>query len=408
MSITEIFPLLDEISHTLKHLKHWMKPARVKTPVIHQPSSSLIHYEPRGVVLIISPWNYPFNLAVVPLVSAIAAGNCVILKPSEYSPATSALLKRLLSSVFSIEEVAVVEGDYRVAKELQKLPFDHIFFTGSTAVGKEVMKAAAEHHTSVTLELGGKSPVLLDRDADMEKAAEKIVWGKLINAGQTCVAPDYLLLPEDKAEAFIELTKMYTEKFYGSIDQMHTCKDFCRVVNPKHFKRLKALYDNAVAQGAITVFGGHFHEDENYVSPTVLLHCRPDSAILQEEIFGPLLPVVTYNTLEEAIDFINRRDKPLALYIFSRNKKTVDRILRHTSSGGVAVNTVIMHITNPYLPFGGINQSGMGSYHGHSGFLEFSHKRSVLQQTGFSSTHILFPPYTEKKSRLIRFLLRNL
>jgi aldehyde dehydrogenase (NAD+) len=406
VSMLEIFPLLQEIRHTVHHLKRWMKPIPVKTPMTLLGSKSRIQLEPKGTVLIISPWNYPFSLAVTPLISAVAAGNCAILKPSEYSPNTSALLKRLLATVFPQDEVFVVEGDHMVAKELQKLPFDHVFFTGSTAVGKDVMKAAAENHTSVTLELGGKSPAVIDRDADLEAAAARITWGKLINAGQTCVAPDYILLPEDKADAFIMLVRKYTEKYYGSIDQIGNNKDFCRIVNQKHFHRLKALYEEALQKGAQTVLGGNFLEEKLFVSPTILLRCPPETKIMQEEIFGPILPVLTYSSLEEALNFINRRDKPLALYIFSRNRRNIDFILRNTTAGGTAVNDVVMHIANPHLPFGGVNHSGAGSYHGYFGFLEFSHRRSVLQQSKLSAAQMLYPPYTEKKNKLLRFMMK--
>lgn len=404
---TEILPIKIEIDHTIAHLKEWMQPKKVSTPVNLLGASGYIMYEPKGVALIMAPWNFPFNLVISPLVSAIAAGCCAIVKPSEITPNTSALLARMISELFDTNEVAVVEGDSQVAAALLKLPFDHIFFTGSPAIGKLVMKAAAEHLSSVTLELGGKSPVIIDELADISDAAEKIAWGKFINSGQTCIAPDYVFVHRNKEAEFLDKLKKTIAAFYGNTGQNSTVSDFARIVNQRHWQRVRQLLENAVSQGAQVVTGGTTQAVDNYIAPTVLTQVHPTMQVMQEEIFGPVLPVMTYDQIQEVTQFINSKDKPLALYIFSQNKHYIQHILTHTSSGGVSINDCVVHFIHPNLPFGGVNTSGIGKAHGYAGFLAFSNERAVLKQrTGFTSIKMLYPPYTDKVKKLIYLTLK--
>ncbi|MCB1317860.1 MAG: aldehyde dehydrogenase family protein, partial [Leptospiraceae bacterium] len=311
----------------------------------------------------------------------------------------------LLGDVFPEDEVAVVEGDHTVSQTLTELPFDHIFFTGSTAVGKIIMSAAAQNLASVTLELGGKSPVIVDEDADMEKAAERIAWGKVLNGGQTCVAPDYLLIAESKLDDFLQQSKNIIQEFYGENPMARRqSPDYCRIVNGRHYVRLRQLLEDSVKNGAEVVLGGDHADDENYIEPTYLANVDVDSAIMQEEIFGPILPILTYRSLGEAIEFINARDKPLALYVFSNNRENTEQILNRTSSGGAVVNDVIVHLANSHLPFGGVNHSGHGSYHGEFGFRALSHEKAVLRQSRlFSSIRLMYPPYTNLVKTIVNF-----
>ncbi|EMY62097.1 aldehyde dehydrogenase family protein [Leptospira terpstrae] len=395
VDITEILPTIAEINDAIRHVKHWMRPKNVMTPPTLLGATSRIVYEPKGVCLIIAPWNYPFHLAIAPLAAAIAAGNTVMLKPSEFTPHTADVIKAMLSEVFSEEEVAVFEGDVAVATALLEVPFDHIFFTGSTPVGKIVMTAAAKNLTSVTLELGGKSPSIVAEDADMKVAAERIMWGKFLNAGQTCVAPDYLLIPESKVDEFVKNAKETTESFFKSKPENFTASaDFCRIVNAKNFGRVSSYIDDAVKKGAKIAYGGETRSSDNFISPTILTNVSLDSRIMEDEIFGPLLPIVTYKTLDEAIHIINEKPKPLALYIFTKKRSTSKYVLRRTSSGGAVINDVILHLVNPNLPFGGVNHSGHGSYHGIFGFKTFSHERSVLQTPKASIAKLMYPPYS--------------
>ncbi|MFM6977038.1 MAG: aldehyde dehydrogenase family protein [Sphingobacteriaceae bacterium] len=390
-AITEVYFVYGEIDFALKNLSRWMLPKKAPAPLASISTRNRIHYEPKGVSLIISPWNYPFQLLISPLVSAIAAGNCAVLKPSELSPATSKLLFNLINEHFDAAEIACVEGDAEVAQALLALPFDHIFYTGSTQVGKIVMAAAAKHLASVTLELGGKSPVLITESAQLEKAAEKIVWGKFLNAGQTCIAPDYVLLPEHLQEKFIDLLKQKTAKLYqpkGNLDKTV----YGKIISQRHFDRLKALTDGAVKQGAKIQMGGDFETADLTISPTVLSGVSLDSELMQEEIFGPVLPIITYRDLEEAVQLINNRPKPLALYIFG-SEKVANQVIKNTSAGGTAVNEVLIHISNPHLPFGGIGTSGTGSCHGFYGFKAFSHERSVMYQSAIDFNRMVYPPF---------------
>jgi aldehyde dehydrogenase (NAD+) len=399
VDLSEIYPVIGEARHARRHLRHWTKPHRVSTPLALLGSRSRIIYEPKGVVLIISPWNFPINLTLGPLVSAIAAGNCAIVKPSEMTPHASACMKSILGDLFDESEVAVVEGDGEVAAALLAKKFDHIFFTGSPRVGRIVMKAAAEHLTSVTLELGGKSPVIIDRTANLDEAARKIAWGKFFNSGQICIAPDYLLVDEAvRPELSVKLRQ--------AIDAMG---DSARgvLVNDAHAARIRAMVDDAVTNGAELVAGGVAAERD--VSPTVLDRVSPDSSVMRHEIFGPILPIIGYRTIDEALRIVGEREKPLVLYLFSRSKQFVRDVLARTSAGGTVINDTLVHFYQVNLPFGGVGESGMGKAHGFFGFEAFSNARGVLEQpTRFSGIQLMYPPYTKFKQKLIDLTLKYL
>lgn len=401
-AVTEVYFVYAEIDFALKNLSKWVKPKRVAPTLTSLFTKNRIVYEAKGLSLIISPWNYPFQLAISPLVSAIAAGNGVVLKPSELSPATSALLYTLISTNFAVEEIACVEGDAEVAKELLSLPFDHIFFTGSTTIGKVVMRAAAEHLASVTLELGGKSPAVITESAALEKAAEKIVWGKFLNVGQTCIAPDYVLLPEHLLEKFVDLVSQNIHKLFTRNGQANA-EAYGSIINSRHFERQKKLFDDALAKGAQLRIGGQFDANTLRISPTVLSKVPLDSGLMQEEIFGPLLPLITYKSLEEALTYINAQGKPLALYVFG-NSAIAKQVIAQTSAGGTLVNDVLVHISNPNLPFGGVQSSGTGSCHGFYGFKAFSHERSVMYQSAIDFNWMVYPPYKMSLLKLLKKL----
>lgn len=403
MVITEIGFVCGEIRHTMERLRSWMAPKHVSTPLVTFGARSEIRYEPRGVCLILSPWNFPFNLTLAPIVSAVAAGNCVMVKPSEHAPASAAMIKKIVEACFPPEEVCLFEGDASVAQALLELPFHHVFFTGSPQIGKSVMQAASKNLSSVTLELGGKSPVLIDESADLEVAAAKIAWVKCMNMGQLCTAPDYVLVPEHLHDRLVENIIRYIKQYYGeTLEARRASPDLCRLIHERHFDRVKAFLDDAVQGGATVAHGGKCFRDEKYIDPTVLTHV-PDSAIIwEEEIFGPLLPVRSYKTLDEAIAYINSKPKPLALYAFSLKNKATEYILRETRSGGVTVNDCSTHFYNLELPFGGANNSGIGRCHGEFGFMEFSHARAVLRQARlFPTTNLLLPPYGSRLARVV-------
>ena len=405
VDLSEIFPTINAIKDVAGNLSVWMRPKKVGTPLPMLGTSSRVMYEPKGVALVIAPWNYPFFLIAEPLVSAIAAGCCAVLKPSEMTPHTSALIARMAAELFDEQEVAVVEGDAEVASQLLKLPFDHIFFTGSPQIGKVVMRAAAENLTSVTLELGGKSPTIVDETADVADAAEKIVAGKFLNCGQTCLAPDYLLVHESKRDALVEALQANIRRFYG--EDAAQSPDYTRIVNARHRSRLQKILDDAVAKGANVLTGGTVREADNYIAPTLLTHVTEDMLVMQEEIFGPVLPILTYRQPDEVVRFVNQRPKPLGFYVFSRNQHRIDYLLRNTTAGGVTVNDCILHVANNNLPFGGVNNSGIGKAHGHYGFLAFSNEKAVLRQrVGWTSYKMLYPPYTDKVKKMVNQLLR--
>jgi len=401
--LTEIIPVLSEIRHTAKHLKGWMKIKRVAPTMAMLGTQARIRYEPKGVCLIISPWNYPINLTLGPLASAIGAGNTAILKPSEMTPHCSAVLAELVAAVFDPSEVALFEGDAGVSTELLALPFDHIFFTGSPAVGKIVMASAAKTLISVTLELGGKSPVIVDETADVKKAAASIMWGKFLNVGQTCIAPDYVYVHERAMPAFLEAAKAAIAKMYGA--DAAKSADYCRIVNERHFGRVKRILDDATAKGATVVAGGVGESSQKYLAPTLLTGVKPDSLVMQEEIFGPVLPILPYGDIADVIAHINAEPKPLALYVFSKDNAAIERVLSQTSAGGSCVNMTMMHFSHANLPFGGVNNSGIGSAHGIFGFRAFSHERAVLREQ-MSAVSMLAPPYTARVKTLIGLTMK--
>lgn len=407
VDLTEIFVVTSEIKHAIRHLEDWMSPQKVRPTLSMVTTQSHILYEPKGVSLIISPWNFPFNLAVGPLVSAIAAGNCVILKPSEISPHTSRFIAKMVKDLFDESEIATFEGGKDVAQKLLKQPFDHIFFTGSTSIGKIIMQAAAQNLSTITLELGGKSPVVIDETADLDDAVDKVTWGKFINAGQTCIAPDYLFIHHKLYDDFMVKVQDKIKAYYGDNESIRKeNKDYARVISEHHFGKLVTMLEQAVQDKAEVVIGGQYDKSEYYISPTIITGVSLDTPLMQEEIFGPILPVLSFQTLDEVISIINSRPKPLALYIFSKNKEHTKKIITQTSAGGSCINDVLVQFMHQNLPFGGSNYSGFGKSHGFFGFKEFSHQRAILRQTRLSPFKYLYPPYTKRVKSLIKLVLK--
>lgn len=400
--LTEIFAITSEINHTVKHLDQWMSDRYVRTPLSFFGSSSFVRCEPRGVCLIISPWNFPVNLSLGPLIPAVAAGNTAIIKPSEFTPHTSAVIKKIVNHVFPPEEAEVVEGDVETSTRLLALPFNHIFFTGSPQVGKVVMKAAAEHLASVTLELGGKSPVIIDETADIKAAARRLAWGKFINSGQICIAPDYVFVHRSKAEPFQRELQQVLQEFYEE-DALFSAS-YCSIVNEKHAARVYSYLEDAVERGAKVVFGGQ--KEAARISPALITDVPRDARIMQEEIFGPLLPVLAYDDRQEVVEYIRSGEKPLALYIYSSKNANIEYFLSNTRAGGTCINNNDMHFLQPYLPFGGDNNSGIGKSHGEWGFKTFSNERSVYRQHLPSVLEKLMPPYTAGKNRVIEWIVK--
>jgi aldehyde dehydrogenase (NAD+) len=375
-----------------------MKPERVRTSKIAMPGRSYIYREPLGVTLIIGAWNYPLHLVLVPLIGAIAAGNCAVLKPSEVAPNVSALIAKWIPKYLDRKAVQVVEGSVPETTELLQEKWDHIFYTGNGTVGRIVMAAAARHLTPVTLELGGKSPCIVDESADLNMAAQRIVFGKFFNAGQTCVAPDYVLVHDHVHDALVNRMSSAIREFYG--DDPKQSPDFARIVNERHHARLTRLLDDADV-----VTGGETDVSDRYIAPTIIKNVKEDDAVMQEEIFGPILPVISVPSVDSAIAFVNRRPKPLALYLFGRNKDVHDRVLAGTSAGGTTINHIWLHLGVDQLPFGGVGESGMGAYHGRLSFETFSHHRAVLKKPLLPDPPLLFPPYSARKLRWIKRLL---
>lgn len=398
---TEIALVLKEIDTAIARLPQWAQAQKVGTSMFFFKASSYIISEPYGTVLVIAPWNYPIQLSLLPIIGAIAAGNCVALKLSEWAPATAIAVAKLVSEALDPRHVAVFEGDVAVSQELLHHKFDYIFFTGSTAVGKIVYEAAAKHLTPVTLELGGKSPCIVAADADIDLSAKRIMWGKLVNAGQTCIAPDYLLVHSSIKENLITALKKATQDMYGKNAALSPY--YPRIVSDRHFSRLETL---AKSSGEI-VFGGESIAKERYLSPTLLDRVLPDDPIMQEEIFGPILPILTYDSLEQAIQFVNERPKPLALYVFTRSSRSSRRVLSETSSGGACVNDTLMHIGNDNMPFGGVGDSGMGGYHGKYSFDYFSHQKSVMDRSLLIDPPVRYAPY-RLTINAAKFILRRL
>lgn len=398
-TILELFPLHDEIKHARRHLKSWMKRKSVRSSWFLLPSTAYYQFQPLGSVGIMGAWNYQILLTLSPLVDAIAAGNHAIIKPSEIAPASAEVIKDLINKTFDSSYIHCVTGDAELAKDFSSLPFDHLFFTGSTRVGKLIMEAAAPNLTPVTLELGGKSPAIIHESYDLELAAKRILAGKLFNAGQTCVAPDYLVIPIDLNDKFIEYSKQVVEKFYPDIANN---KQYSYIISDKHFKRLISLLEDAKQKGAKIIELCETNElPKGMMTPKLVFGVGSDMDIMQEEIFGPLLPVLNLDSVEEAIDHVNANAKPLALYYFDDNQDRIDHLLKFTLSGGVTINDTIYHLAQHRLPFGGVGASGMGHYHGFDGFKTFSKKRAVMQQKKFAATDILHPPYTDIKKKLI-------
>lgn len=397
-TLTETGTTISEINYVLKHLRRWMLPGKVATPISNQPGRSKVLREPLGVVLIIAPWNYPFQLMISPLVGAIAAGNCAVLKPSELTPHTSAVLKDGIAEFLDPDAFKVIEGGVQVATKLLSQRFDHIFFTGGQEVGKIVMAAAAKHLTPVTLELGGKSPCIVGHDADLKVAARRIAWGKFINAGQTCVAPDYILVHQQVEKELIERLHDQIKLFYG--EDPKASPDYGRIVSDSHFQRLVGLMRDCK-----TVVGGESDAAQRYIAPTIIQNVSPDSPSMQEEIFGPILPVLTVSSVHQAIEFVNQRPKPLSLYLFSNDKTMQEAVVHQTTSGGVCINDVVMHLAIPQLPFGGVGTSGMGAYHGRASFETFSHAKGVLTKSNRFEIKLRYPPYTNLKQKWVRWMM---
>jgi len=395
---TEIGIILDELNFFIKNLKKISKNKKVKTNFINFPAKSFIHYEPYGRTLIISPWNYPFQLTIAPLIGSIAAGNTSVLKPSELSEETSKIIDKIISKTFQRNHVAVIEGGVEINKIILNERWDFIFFTGSVNVGKIIMGSAAKHLTPVVLELGGKSPAVVTDDANLKVSAKRLVWGKLINAGQTCIAPDYLLVQRKIKDKFIKLCIDEIKNSYGENPMLS--KDYVKIINPNHFKRVLDLL-----KGEKIIYGGKSNKTLNIIEPTIVENVSLNSSIMKEEIFGPILPVITFDSLNEAFDIINKIPNPLASYIFTENKKTEKQFLQNVKSGSACINDTVVQISNPALPFGGKNTSGIGRYHGRASFEAFSNQKSVLKQKTLFDLPLRYPPY-KNKLKMIKLILK--
>lgn len=393
--LTEYNIVIGEIDDHIRNLRKWSKSLKVKTPLYLKPSRSYVRYEPYGVALIIAPWNYPFNLMFTPLVGAISAGCCAVLKASPYSVNTSAVMQKIIDDTFDNQYIAMVQGHREVNQKLLEQDFDFIFYTGSPDVGSVVMEAASKHLTPLVLELGGKSPCIVDRDSNLEFAARRIIWGKTVNAGQTCVAPDYLFVHQDVKDELIRKMISCVERFYGKEMQQSPC--YCRMITDKAYRRVVSYLND----GHI-IYGGCHDDEDRYIQLTLLDDVHPDASVMRHEIFGPVLPVMTFGDISDVIDFVNKRPKPLSFYYFGKNKTAKDILLR-TSSGGVCFNDTLLHVANSFLPFGGVGNSGMGKYHSRESFLVFSNKRSVLKSSNKMDFMMKYPPY--KKFETIKKLM---
>lgn len=395
----EVGLTLAELSHQIKHIKRWNKPKRHRTDLANFHGKSYSVYEPYGVVLVMAPWNYPFMLTMEPVIGAVAAGNCVVAKPSAYSPATSAIIKKILTQVFDEEYVAVIEGGRAENAELLEQKFDYIFFTGGVTVGKLVMEKASKHLTPVSLELGGKSPCVIDKTANLKLAAKRLAFGKYLNLGQTCVAPDYLLIDKDIKDEFLEIFIDTVKKMYG--DSPLDNKNYGKMINEKHYARVMGLINQEKV-----ALGGQGRDNELRIEPTVLDNVTETDAVMQEEIFGPILPVITYNNMEEAINFIEERPHPLALYIFSNDKKIQNYFTEKLAFGGGCINDTVLHLATSRMGFGGVGNSGMGSYHGIKSFQTFTHEKSILRKYNWIDMPMRYQPYSKSYDRMVRLFLR--
>ncbi len=388
---TEVGFVMKELSYIIKELKNWAKTKSVTTPMMQFPAKSFIKYEPYGTVLIIGPFNYPFQLVMSPLIGALAAGNCAVVKPSEMTPQTSMVVQEILEEVFPEDYVKVIQGEKEVTSQLLDERFDYIFFTGSTKVGQIVYEKASKHLTPVTLELGGKSPVIIDDTANLKVAAERIAFGKFMNAGQTCVAPDYVLIDNEIKVKFVEALQATIQEFYGA--QIEQSEDFGRIVNDNHFNRLVNIIEDSRQQ---VIYGGESNADELFVAPTIILDPKLSDSVMQQEIFGPILPIIGYDTFNEVYDIVEQYEKPLALYLFTEDSDQITAVFNRLSFGGGCVNDTILHLANPNLPFGGVGHSGIGSYHGKYSFELFSHEKSYITKSTKLESGLLFPPYKGK------------
>jgi aldehyde dehydrogenase (NAD+) len=386
---TEVGYVLESIGYTLKHIREWAKGQKVKTPMVHLGAKSFIYPEAYGTVLIIAPWNYPFQLMIEPMIGAMAAGNCIVLKPSEYAPHIGKVMEKMIGEYFDERYVRIISGGREMTTALINNAFDYIFFTGSVPVGKIVMEAAAKNLIPVTLELGGKSPCIVDKHANLAIAAERIVWGKFVNAGQTCVAPDYLLVHKEIKEELLQRLTATIHKFYG--DNPADSPDYCRIINEKHLQRLVGFLEH----GKI-VAGGTYDVADLYIAPTLMDQVTWEDPIMADEIFGPILPIIAYDDLDLAIHRINERPKPLALYLFTENRGIQDTVIKKISFGGGCINDTLSHVASPHIPFGGVGASGIGAYHGKNSFDIFSHHKSVMKRTTKFSIPLAFPPYGER------------
>lgn len=404
VDLIEIYPVVKEIKHALANLRTWTNKQMVPTPLSFVGSSSYIRYEPKGVCLILSPWNFPVNLCLGPLVSAIAAGNTVIIKPSEFTPKTSRLLKKIITDLFPPEEISVIEGSVETASQLLKLPFNHIFFTGSPKVGKIVMEAAAKNLSSVTLELGGKSPTIVDETANIPMSAKLIAWGKWINSGQVCVAPDFVYVHESRIASFVAEMKKSLIEFFGQ--DASQSPDYTRMIDQRQLDRVQQYLDDAVHRGATVAHGGKTVASRTCMEPTILQEVSADSMVMQEEIFGPILPILPYTDLDAVLSGLNTQEKPLALYIYSGSRRNMEHISRNTRAGGTCINHNGIHFFHPDLPFGGSNNSGIGKSHGFYGFAAFSNARSYYHQKVRGPLELLMPPYSKLKEKLIEWTVR--
>ncbi len=405
----DIKPVLGAIEEVKSHLSTWMSPKNAPGNILYTGTSAKVVFEPKGVALIIAPWNFPFMLALEPLVSAIAAGCCVVLKPSEMTPHTAQLLYKMLNELFDEREVAVRLGDAQVSQALLKQPFDHIFFTGSPQIGKVVMRAAAENLTSVTLELGGMNPVVVNEDADLRDTAEKLIWGKFLNCGQSCLSINYVLVNYRVYDRLVKELQSALQRMYGNPENRSENPDFARIVNSHHYQRVKKILDGMAATEAKLVEGGDCNAAENYIAPTIFKDVPLDAPVFEEEIFGPILSLCKYKDIDEAIKIINERPKPLAIYIFTRSDRFAKNIIAQTAAGTTCINDTTIQFGHPSLPFGGSNFSGIGKAHGHYGFMAFSNERAVLsQRRGITGFKLVYPPYTQKVKQAIELLMKYL
>ncbi len=402
--LLEIFPAISAIKHAKSHLGGWMKSKRAMASLWFMPARTELKPQPLGVIGIIVPWNYPLLLAVGPLVAALAAGNRAYIKMSEFTPLTGALFAKLIHGAFINNEIRVVNGEADVAAAFSALPFDHLLFTGSTAVGKHVMRAAANHLTPVTLELGGKSPAIVGLDADIAKAASQIMFGKCLNAGQTCIAPDYVLLPRGREAAFIDAAKAVVAKQYP---QLAANIDYTAIINMRHVERLRGYLDEAAKRGATVSPLAEGEAGKQKIAPTIVTNAPDDTKLMQDEIFGPILPLVPYDNMQEAIAYVNKRPRPLALYYFGNDNAARELVLENTIAGGVSVNETIMHISQEDLPFGGVGASGMGAYHGKFGFDTFSKLKPIFHQSRFNGLFLLKPPYGKRFESMVKLLMKR-